>query len=927
MTNNTISENSASGGGGIYTFSGTNTMTNNTISGNSAGSDGGGIYTLFGTNTMTNSIIWGNSSGIVNDKSVLTVTYSIVQGGFTGIGNKDMDPIFVNAADPDGPDNIHRTADDGLRLQSSSPAINMGDNAAIPLEITTDITGGPRILQGTVDLGAYEKLGCPSAATNTLYVNASNMSPVDGSTWGNAFNKLQDALTFACGCTTTKFDILVAKGTYYPDEGVGRTDNNRDEAFILCDGIKLYGGFAGGETMLSLRNISGNPTILSGDIDENNTLDNGNAYHVVVAAFASTTPTTRLDGFTITGGNANGGSGPFIINGQNIPRDNGGGIRTFEGTNTITNNTISGNSADRFGGGINTYRGDNTMTNNTISGNSAGDIGGGINTYQGTNIMTNNTVSGNTAKGGGGISTAEGTNTMTNNTVFGNTATSSNGGGIFTSDGTNTLTNNTISGNIATSSNGGGIFVNRGTNTMTNNTISSNSAAQGGGIWTNSGTNTLTNNNISGNTASLNGGGIFFDGGGGINTMTNTTISGNMASQGGGIFTASSNNTLTNSIIWGNSSSIFNNVSNPSTNIVTYSIVQGGHVGIGNKDMNPLFINASDIDGPDNVHRTGDDGLRLQPGSPAINMGNNAAIAGITTDITGGPRILQGTVDMGAYENLGCPSAATDTLYVNASNMSPVDGSIWDNAFNKLQDALALACGCPNTDFDIWVAKGTYYPDEGVGRTDNNRDETFALCDGIKLYGGFAGGETMLSLRNISGNPTILSGDIDINNTLDDFNAYHVVVAAFAFTTTPPTTRLDGFTITGGNANESGHVIINGQSIFRNNGGGIYNRFGTSTITNNTISGNTASLDGGGIYTSFCFNTMTNNTITGNSTVNDGGGIHTSQGTNTITNNTVSGNTASDSGGGINTFEGTNTITNNTISGNLGNRFGGGINT
>jgi hypothetical protein len=70
-----------------------------------------------------------------------------------------------------------------------------------------------------------------------------------------------------------------------------------------------------------------------------------------------------------------------------------------------------------------------------------------------------------------------------------------------------------------------------------------------------------------------------------------------------------------------------------------------------------------------------------------------------------------------------CPTATLDTLYVNPINPTSGDFSTWGNAYTKLQDALSFACSCPNTDFDIWVAKGTYYPDEGVGRTDNNRDE------------------------------------------------------------------------------------------------------------------------------------------------------------------------------------------------------------
>jgi predicted outer membrane repeat protein len=274
----------------------------------------------------------------------------------------------------------------------------------------------PRIVNSTVDLGAYEYNGldCPSYTYGRVYVNAAAATGGNGKSWSTPFRYLQDALNVACTCGNVK-DIWVAQGTYYPDEGVGITNNYRDTSFVLCDGVKLYGGFSGTETMLSQRNWRTNISTLSGDLMQNdgpNFANNAeNAHHVVVAAFADATPTTHLDGFTITGGNANG-SEFVMINGQNIFRETGGGIYTFFGTNTMTNNTISGNSASGGGGGIRTLRGTNTMTNNTISGNIAS-YGGGIYTFFGTNTMTNNTISGNSASvDGGGIYTEEGTNTL-----------------------------------------------------------------------------------------------------------------------------------------------------------------------------------------------------------------------------------------------------------------------------------------------------------------------------------------------------------------------------------------------------------------------------------------------------------------------------------------------------------------------------------
>ena len=109
-------------------------------------------------------------------------------------------------------------------------------------------------------------------------------------------------------------------------------------------------------------------------------------------------------------------------------------------------------------------------------------------------------------------------------------------------------------------------------------------------------------------------------------------------------------------------------------------------------------------------------------------------------------------------------------------------------------------------------------------------------------------------------------------------------------------------------------------------GGGIYNRFGTTTLTNSTVSGNDASSAGGGIYSYYGTTTLTNSTVSGND-AGDGGGISNFDGTTTLTNSTVSGNSAY-RGGGIHNRFGTITLTNSTVSRNdvaYAFGYGGGI--
>jgi hypothetical protein len=132
----------ASPGGDIgilQTVHGEPLVINCTISGNfGTGLANAGFAAL----TVRNSVIWGNSEGSIQGGAI--VAYSDVEGGWSGAGNIDADPLFVQP----GMDNV--------RLSVGSPCINTGDNGSVPPGITTDIDGNPRIIGGVVDMGAYE---------------------------------------------------------------------------------------------------------------------------------------------------------------------------------------------------------------------------------------------------------------------------------------------------------------------------------------------------------------------------------------------------------------------------------------------------------------------------------------------------------------------------------------------------------------------------------------------------------------------------------------------------------------------------------------------------------------------------------------------------------------------------------------------------
>ena len=142
---------------------------------------------------------------------------------------------------------------------------------------------------------------------------------------------------------------------------------------------------------------------------------------------------------------------------------------------------------------------------------------------------------------------------------------------------------------------------------------------------------------------------------------------------------------------------------------------------------------------------------------------------------------------------------AQDPIHVTPTGAGSGNGSNWANA-TVLTNALTIA----NPGSQIWVAAGVYTPGLTIS-------DTFTLPPGVAVYGGFAGGETMLSQRSYTANVTILSGDIGG----DDLTTNGVVVtptnivgnnAQTVVTTNNVTesTRLDGFIITAGLANGNG---------------------------------------------------------------------------------------------------------------------------
>ena len=429
VTNCSFWENGAGVGGGMYNSGDSNpTVTNCTFNGNDALGDGGGMYNRESSTTVTNCILWGNTDSGPQDESAqiynlssstTTINYSCVQGwtgAMGGEGNIGDDPLFVYGS------NLSN-----LRLLPDSPCIDTGDNDSVPIGVMTDLDGLPRIMNLSVDIGAYE-----SQDIVVLCVDIDAAGANNGTNWLNAFNYLQDGLAEA----DYGYKIVVAEGTYRSDE-----DNNdpsgtgdRTTTFDLISGVEIYGGFPSGGGTWDQRDPNRYETILSGDLLENDGPDftnNGeNSYHVVTTSGVD--PNAILDGFTITSGNANGGDTDG--NGGGMFNDNsnltvvhcdfvsnsavfGGGIRNENNSNaTIINCRFFTNS-----GGLSNESSNPAVTNCLFSGNSASN-GGGMHNRNSSPAVTNCTFSNNDGVFGGGLYSQYGFPVITNCIFWGNTA-------------------------------------------------------------------------------------------------------------------------------------------------------------------------------------------------------------------------------------------------------------------------------------------------------------------------------------------------------------------------------------------------------------------------------------------------------------------------------------------------------------------------
>lgn len=593
-----------------------------TLSNNDGGAGSRSLYqsSAAGQLRLENTIVWGPSLTHVSSAN-LVMTNSLIRNSAATLPNVVSSPQFINASDPDGPDNIWGTADDGLHISWISSALNDGSNT-LAASLPTDFAGATRIQNTTVDIGAYEgsSIVCPSGTR--LYVDSSLITSGDGTSWPQAFKTVWEALTVANTCPSVS-EIWVKKATYTPMFNPVYIAASRDSSLrILRNGVKIYGGFSGTETALSQRNIGTNTTILSGDIGTAGTTSDNSSHVMTILAPAggSIDTTTVVSGFTITAGNAN--SSGYTYNAIPIIGGDGGGILNAANNSGAVNKSLieyctfyknlANVGAGMYCGGYTGGVSSPVVRNCQFYQNTALDVAGLHARAGNTGGLANPAVyncifKGNSANQGGAMGAYSdlggSANPTAYNCVFDSNVVANTGGAFNIYAGSFTATNCVFANNRGTGTGGGGGAIN----------------IPGGQTAT------------------------FYD----CTFYGNTTAS--TARPNSNALLSSGTLNLNNTIVWGTAT---NQIDNTGTANYNYSDLRGITASGTNLNIDPQFVNTADPDGADNTWATADDGLSLLPCSPVIAAGSNSLIpAGITSDLIGAARIQQSTVDMGAYES------------------------------------------------------------------------------------------------------------------------------------------------------------------------------------------------------------------------------------------------------------------------------------
>lgn len=431
---------STNSGGGIY-MAGEGTLVNTIVHNNV----NGGVYLsqnaaavnctvarnsgsgIDGQGAVYNSVIWGNTLLSISSESRPQFNYSAYPevlgepaGTNTYLSDKNNDsagpPAFSAPATHTGYDRsinplITEYSYWSWNPQQTSVLIDKGNNDYYnDVQFGAYDHGGYDRVRGTIDIGAYEYQ--PIEEGRMRYVKAGAAG--SGMSWDDASGDLQKMIDELADNNPLNLagEVWVAEGTYIPQSQLV-SGTNYSASFRMRDGISVFGGFKGDETRIDQRvRTKGKPwifdheTILQASYFGDNLEWNNNKWtlnsesrHVVWFAPMSGEEDferlTTLDGVTVRGGYAQGGSGL-----DDFKTDRGGGVYAASEMAQIHNCTFKENYAAGKGGAI--YLSNGRVVSSLVYNNNSDSDGGGI--YIDTSgIVLRSLVTNNSAENGAGI--------------------------------------------------------------------------------------------------------------------------------------------------------------------------------------------------------------------------------------------------------------------------------------------------------------------------------------------------------------------------------------------------------------------------------------------------------------------------------------------------------------------------------------------
>jgi hypothetical protein len=384
------------------------------------------------------------------------------------------------------------------------------------------------------------KLNC-SGETEIKRVNISDFSGIAVNLSGNG-NKILETINIRNGVdgiwvgnTTGDFR---AQGVTLQTLSGGGVIMSAANGVKYISGITGYNISAGAINCNSNTTTSGTFTLMNGEFDRTGmVLFNGVSINILNTGITNSTASSAIN-ITASGDTV---IDEVIINGVPYGR---GIMISGNGNASISNTVIKNCVATTLTGGGMSITGSGTayIYNTTIENCKTTMNSGGGAHLQGTVTMNNCTISGNTAiNSGGGIFITNGTLNMNDCTISNNICENSNGGGIYINGGTLNMNGGTISDNTNRNASGGGVYVTTGNFTMQGNAVISRNSVNpagsrgnsfGGGVYVTNGTFTMINGSIANNSIYSGYSGNSFGGGvcahtGGKFIMQGGTISGN----------------------------------------------------------------------------------------------------------------------------------------------------------------------------------------------------------------------------------------------------------------------------------------------------------------------------------------------------------------------------------------------------------------